>query len=131
MNKLHTKLLNFVNLKNSSYLFLPTHVFNVCSESSVDHANEGVKGLLDRDSFASQLAMQMQMERLHPKIEMLFTTRHCRVPCIYDLRTSISTVRRCSSVLPAFIERGCCWHGWDHFKQRCDSLVDWRMKARY
>ena len=25
------------------------------------------------------------------------------------LRTSVSTVRRCSSVLPAFIERGCFW----------------------
>ena len=42
-----------------------------------------LKGLLDRDSFASQLATQMQMERLHPKIEMLFAIRYCRVPCIY------------------------------------------------
>ena len=37
------------------------------------------KGLLDRDSFASQLATQMQMERLHPKIEMLFAIWYCRV----------------------------------------------------
>ena len=32
---------------------------------------------------ASLVEMQMQMERLHPKIEMLFTTRHCRVLYIY------------------------------------------------
>ena len=42
-----------------------------------------LKGLLDRDSFASQLATQMQMERLHSKIEMLLTIQSCRVPCIY------------------------------------------------
>ena len=42
-----------------------------------------LKGLLNRHSFATQLATQMQMERLHPKIEMLFTIQYYRVPCIY------------------------------------------------
>ena len=41
------------------------------SKISISRIN--LKGLRDRDSFASQLATQMQMERLHPKIEMLFT----------------------------------------------------------
>ena len=67
-----------------------------------------VRGLLDRDSFASQLATQMQMERLHPKIEMLFMNQHCWVPCIYAQASQLCVLCSYSSVLPAFIERGCC-----------------------
>ena len=56
------------------------------------------EGLLDRDSFASQLATQMQMERLHPKIEMLFTNQHCWVPCIYA-QASLQQCLSCAVLL--------------------------------
>ena len=61
--------------------------------------NTRLKGLLDRDSFASQLAMQMQMERLLSKIEMLFTTRHCRVPCIYAQASQLCVAAAVSQII--------------------------------
>ena len=64
-------------LSNLSFCFLSWE--NCCTW----HDRYSFKGLLDRNSFASQLATQMQMERLHPKIEMLFAIQHCWVPCIY------------------------------------------------
>ena len=56
-----------------------------------------LKGLLDRDSFASQLATQMQMERLHPKIEMLLTIHSCRVPCIYAQASHCAALQQCAA----------------------------------
>ena len=91
-----------------------------------------LKGLLDRDSFASQLATQMQMERLHPKIEMLLMILSCRVPCIYTQASHCAALQQCAaSVLRERVLLTRSPNGWDHFKQRCNSLVDWRMKARY
>ena len=85
-----------------------------------------------RDSFASQLATQMQMERLHPKIEMLLTIHSCRVPCIYAQASHCAALQQCAaSVHRERVLLTRSPNGWDHFKQRCNSLVDWRMKARY
>ena len=54
-----------------------------CTEPNMTGSSKASQ-FWDADApFASQLATQMQMERLHPKIEMLLTIHSCRVPCIY------------------------------------------------
>ena len=113
------------------YMYLNINlIFNYACVSVCMYAY--VKGLLDRDSFASQLATQMQMERLHPKIEMLLTIHSCRVPCIYAQASHCAALQQCAaSVHRERVLLTRSPNGWDHFKQRCNSLVDWRMKARY